>query len=269
MTNKNPDAAAKVGGAHRHSGDVKEFFDSFATSYGQGRYFELRRAAVFQALAPYLERASRILDLGCGNGIYLVELCQLGKPYRPVGMDLSEAMLRQAREHVGNHADFVRADAVAIPFRENCWDLVICSHVLLFIKELHHCVADITRSLRPGGMLVATTAPNLLVRLRQLLGKEVFAEFDHATTGTLVATEPMMSEEGYRQAYLDAGLRIELLTPHFELDHGSVESSLRSILARFVEPDAVKRTLDSVRAALVGRTLLPLTEPLLIGTKSA
>jgi ubiquinone/menaquinone biosynthesis C-methylase UbiE len=269
MTNKNPDAAAKVGGARRHSGDVKEFFDSFAASYGQGRYFELRRAAVFQALAPYLERASRILDLGCGNGIYLVELCQLGKPYRPVGMDLSEAMLRQARERVGDHADFVSADAVAIPFKANCWDLVICSHVLLFVKELHRCVADIARSLRPGGMLVATTAPNLLVRLRQLLGKEVFAEFDRAATGTPVTAEPMVSEEGYRQAYLDAGLRIELLTPQFELDHESVESSLRSILARLAEPDAVKSTLDSVQAALVGRTLLPLTEPLLIGTKSA
>jgi ubiquinone/menaquinone biosynthesis C-methylase UbiE len=81
-------------------------------------------------------------------------------------MDLSEAMLRQSRERVGGHADLVRADAVAIPFRANCWDLVICRHVLLFFKELHRCVADIACSLRPGGMMVATTAPNLLVRLR-------------------------------------------------------------------------------------------------------
>jgi ubiquinone/menaquinone biosynthesis C-methylase UbiE len=266
MANKNADAPADVGGA-RHSGSVKEFFDSFAGSYGQGRYFELRRAAVFQALAPYLGRASRILDLGCGNGIYLLNLCQLSKPLRPVGMDLSEAMLHEARNRVGGRAALVRADAIAIPFTANCWDLVICSHVLLFIKELDRCVADIARSLRPGGTLVATTAPNLLVRLRQLLGKEIFAEFDRAAIGTPVAAEPLVAEEGYRQAYLDAGLRIDSLTPHFELDRESVESSLRSILARFAEPDAVKHTLDSVHAALVGRTLLPLTEPLLIGTK--
>jgi ubiquinone/menaquinone biosynthesis C-methylase UbiE len=269
MTSNNPDGAANVGAARRYAVDVKEFFDSFAGSYGQGPYFELRRAAVFQALAPYLKPASRILDLGCGNGLYLVELCQLGKPYRPVGMDLSEAMLRRARERVGGHADLVRADAVAIPFRANCWDLVICSHVLLFVKELHRCVADIARSLRPGGMVVATTAPNLLVRLRQLLGKEVFAAFDRAATGTPVAAEPMVSDDGYRRAFLDAGLRIELLTPDFELDDESLESSLRSILARFAEPDAVKRTLGSVQAALVGRTLPALTESLLIGTKSA
>jgi SAM-dependent methyltransferase len=224
---------------------------------------------VLQALEPYLKRAAPILDLGCGNGIYLGELCQFGKPYRPVGLDLSEAMLHQARERVGRYADLVRANAVAIPFRANCWDLVISSHVLLFVKELHRCVADIASSLRSSGMIVATTAPNLLVRLRQVLGKEVFVEFDRAATGTPVATEPMVSEEGYRQAYLDAGLRIELLTPHFELDHESLENSLRSILARFAEPDVVKRTLGSVQAALVGHTFPPLTEPLLIGTKSA
>jgi ubiquinone/menaquinone biosynthesis C-methylase UbiE len=262
------DAEPDVSGARRQSGDVKEFFDSFATSYGQGRYFELRRAAVFRALAPYIERASRILDLGCGNGIYLAELCQLGKRYRPVGMDLSEAMLRQARESVGGHANLVRADAIAIPFRANCWDLVICSHVLLFVLELHRCVADIARSLGPGGMIVATTAPNLLVRLRGLLGKEAFAEFDRVATRIPVAGEPMVSEEGYRQAYLDAGLRTELLTPHFELDHESIESSLRAILARFVEPEAVNRILDSVQTALAGRSFLTLTEPLLIGTNS-
>jgi ubiquinone/menaquinone biosynthesis C-methylase UbiE len=253
MTNKNP--------------DVQKFFDSFAASYGQGRYFELRRAAVFQALAPYLERAARILDLGCGNGIYLVELCKLGKVHRPVGMDLSEAMLSKAREQVGEHAGLVRADAVAIPFKTNCWDIVLCSHVLLFVKELHRCVTDIARSLRPGGLLVVTTAPNLFVRLRQILGKEIFAEFDRAATGTLLAAEPTATEQSYRQALLDAGLRVQLLTPPFELDRASVENSLRLILAWFAEPEVVKRTLESVQTAMPGDSRLPTTEPLLLGAK--
>src|SRR5713226_292234 len=221
MTGKNPDATPSMEG--HLTGNVKEFFDSFAASYGQGRYFELRRAAVFQILAPYIENAQRILDLGCGNGLYLVELCKLGKLRRPVGMDLSEAMLARAQEKLGGRADFVRADAVAIPFKANCWDMVICSHVLLFVKELHRCVADIARSLRPGGMIVVTIAPNLLVRLRQMLGKEIFAEFDRAATGTPLAAEPATTEEGYRQACLNAGLRVELLTAHFELDRTSVE----------------------------------------------
>jgi ubiquinone/menaquinone biosynthesis C-methylase UbiE len=173
MSSENRDDAASAG----TRGNVREFFDSFAASYGHGRYFELRRAAVFQILTPYLANAARILDLGCGNGIYLVKLCKLGKLHRPVGMDISEAMLAKAREQLGSGVEFVRGDAAAIPFKAKSWDLVICSHVLLFVKELRRCVADIARSLRPGGLLVMTTAPNLLVRLRQMLGKEIFAEF--------------------------------------------------------------------------------------------
>jgi len=265
MSSKNRDGAASADA----SGNVREFFDSFATSYGQGQYFEFRRAAVFQMLTPCLANAARILDLGCGNGIYLVELCKLGKLHRPVGMDISEAMLAKAREQLGSEAEFVRGDAAAIPFKANCWDLVICSHVLLFVKELHRCVADIARSLRPGCLLVMTTAPNLLVRLRQMLGKEIFAEFGRIAVGTPVTAEPATSEEDYRRACLAAGLGVEPKTAHFELDRASLESSLRAILARFAAPEVVNRTLDSVQAALGSNTHLPLTEPLLLGTKAS
>jgi len=265
MSSENRDGAASAG----TGGNVREFFDSVAASYGQGRYFELRRAAVFQILVPYLANAARILDLGCGNGIYLVELCKLGKLHRPVGMDISAAMLAKARGQLGSEAEFVRGDAAAIPFKANSWDLVICSHVLLFVKELHRCVADITRSLRPGGLLVMTTAPNLFVRLRQMLGKEIFAEFGQVAAGTPVAAEPVTSEEDYRRACLETGLGVESEIAHFELDRASLENSLRAILARFAASEVVNRTLDSVQAALGSNTHLPLTEPLLFGTKAS
>jgi len=265
MSSENREDAASTG----TSSNVREFFDSFAASYGQGRYFELRRAAVFQILTPYLANAARILDLGCGNGIYLVELCKFDKLRRPVGMDISAAMLAKAREQLGSAAAFVRGDAAAIPFKANSWDLVICSHVLLFVKELHRCIADIARGLRPGGRLVMTTAPNLLVRLRQMLGQEIFAEFGRVAAGTPVVAEPATSDEDYRHACLETGLGIESMTAHFELDRASIENSLRMILARFATPEVVNRTLDSVQAALGSSTHLALTEPLLFGIKAS
>jgi ubiquinone/menaquinone biosynthesis C-methylase UbiE len=265
MSSENRDRMASASA----SGNIREFFDSFAASYGQGRYFELRRAAVFQILAPYLVNAAQILDLGCGNGTYLIELCKLGKLHRPVGMDISQGMLAKAREQLGNGVELVQGDAAAIPFKSNSWDLVICSHVLLFVKELHRCLADIARTLRPGSLLVVTTAPNLFVRLRQMFGDEIFAEFDRVAAGTPVAAEPATSERDYRRACLKAGLRVDAKTAHFELDRASVENSLRAILARFAAPEVVNRTLDSVQAALGSNTHLPLTEPLLFGTKDS
>jgi ubiquinone/menaquinone biosynthesis C-methylase UbiE len=184
-------------------------------------------------------------------------------------MDISAAMLAKAQEQLGSGAELVRGDAVAIPFKANSWDLVICSHVLLFVKELHRCVADIARSLRPGGMLIITTAPNLLIRLRQMLGKEIFAEFDRLAAGTPAIAEPATSEEDYRAACLEASLSVESKTAHFELDRASIENSLRAILARFAAPDVVNRILDSAQAALGSNTHLSLTEPLLLGTKAS
>ena len=99
MTKRDPHAAASPVG--HNIGNVAEFFDSFAAIYGKGRYFELRRAAVFEILAPYLDKAARILDLGCGNGIYLVELAKLDRPHRPVGMDLSAGHAGQGRATFG------------------------------------------------------------------------------------------------------------------------------------------------------------------------
>jgi predicted TPR repeat methyltransferase len=59
--------------------------------------------------------------LGCGNGIYLVDLRKLEKPHRHVGMDLSAAMLAKAMERVGGSANLVRGDAVALLSRRAAW----------------------------------------------------------------------------------------------------------------------------------------------------
>jgi SAM-dependent methyltransferase len=167
---------------------------------GEARYFEFRRAAVFELLSPIWDK------VGFGNGIYLAELCKLERPHRPVGIDLSAGMLAKAMERVGSGANLVRGDAVALPFKADCLDLVIRSHVLLFVKELGRCVADIARSLRPGGLLDVTTAPDLLVRLRGIFGEKMFAEFDRAAAGSPIAGEPATSEEDYRLACSEAGL---------------------------------------------------------------
>lgn len=74
----------------------------------------------FETLAPYWTTA-RILDLGCGNGIYFVELCKLDKRHRPVGMDLSAGMLAKAGQRLGDRADLVRGDAIASRSKRTAW----------------------------------------------------------------------------------------------------------------------------------------------------
>ncbi|HWC75748.1 MAG TPA: methyltransferase domain-containing protein, partial [Gemmatimonadales bacterium] len=63
----------------------------------------------------------RILDLACGPGRHAAELERLGG--RVVGLDLSRAMLRRARER--SRAAFVRGDMRALPFRSGSFALAV------------------------------------------------------------------------------------------------------------------------------------------------
>jgi SAM-dependent methyltransferase len=56
-----------------------------------------------------------------------------------------------------------RIDLECLPFNDNSLDLIICNHVLEHVLKVELALAEITRCLLPGGMLIAQTpyAPTL------------------------------------------------------------------------------------------------------------
>jgi SAM-dependent methyltransferase len=72
-----------------------------------------------------------------------------------VGADLSEAMLRAARERSGVRV--VRADVQALPFRGGCADVVLAMHMLYHVPDIALVLSEARRCLRPDGTLLAAT----------------------------------------------------------------------------------------------------------------
>ena len=91
----------------------------------------------------------RALDVGCGIG----SLEQRFPEHEIIGVDRSEAMIREAQERVS--APFVLGDATTLPVTTASVDTVVFVSTLEFIPDTDAVLAEATRVLAPGGTLVA------------------------------------------------------------------------------------------------------------------
>lgn len=107
------------------------------------------------------ERPGAFLEVGCGGGIATAALAELG--YRMTGVDPAAASLDAAREHVASlglqeRATFVAGDAYDLSgFDAESFDGVVMADVLEHLHDLPAAVAQVSRVLRPGGVLVFDT----------------------------------------------------------------------------------------------------------------
>jgi 2-polyprenyl-6-hydroxyphenyl methylase/3-demethylubiquinone-9 3-methyltransferase len=107
---------------------------------------------------------SRVLDVGSGGGFLTVTLSDAG--YEVIGIDPSIASIREAKDHV--QSTFAAAAGESLPFRDSSVDAVTCSEVLEHVEDAAAVVAEISRVLRPGGLLVFSM-PNRTVLSRLVL----------------------------------------------------------------------------------------------------
>lgn len=105
------------------------------------------------ALVPDVD-GTRVLDAGCGTGVYTEWLLDRGADV--VGVDVSEAMLAHARERVGDRAELVRADlGEPLEFAvDDSFDGIVSSLALGYVEDWRRTFAEFTRILAPGGFLV-------------------------------------------------------------------------------------------------------------------
>ncbi|MDZ7579098.1 MAG: class I SAM-dependent methyltransferase [Deltaproteobacteria bacterium] len=107
----------------------------------------------------------RILDIGCGTGRH-TSAAYLQPCVFAVGVDLGLAELSKAKtrlvlhDRLGEHGNgrwgLCAADTTRLPFKNNGFDLVICSEVLEHIRDHRRAMTEIVRVLHPGGPLVVS-----------------------------------------------------------------------------------------------------------------
>jgi SAM-dependent methyltransferase len=117
-------------------------------------------ARVLDLAAP--GRSSTIVDVGCGNGMYLAELARRGFRGRVLGVDLSFGMLAAARQRLATAPTqaasapvaLANADATALPLRDGAADLAFAMHMLYHVPDPADALRELRRVTRPGGRVV-------------------------------------------------------------------------------------------------------------------
>ncbi|MFO7600877.1 MAG: class I SAM-dependent methyltransferase [Candidatus Desulfacyla sp.] len=118
-------------------------------------------------------RGERILDAGCGTGVFTREIIEAGA--RVVGLELSFPMLARAREKLsGDPFTAVQGDMNTLPFKDHSFDKSMSITAIEFIKDARCAVEELFRVTRPGGLIVVATLNRLSpwAKRRRRSGKE-------------------------------------------------------------------------------------------------
>ncbi|MFH1618395.1 MAG: class I SAM-dependent methyltransferase [bacterium] len=105
-------------------------------------------------------KGKKVLDAGCGFGLLMHMLRHSGAQYPVTGLNINQRQLDAARKSIeepGAQAfSWINADILNMPFASENFDIVYATDVLEHIKELPVALAEISRVLKPGGILAAS-----------------------------------------------------------------------------------------------------------------
>jgi ubiquinone/menaquinone biosynthesis C-methylase UbiE len=97
-----------------------------------------------------------VLDVGCGDGTLALSTSRHGAR-RVSGCDPDVRMVTRAQAQAmreEHYVDLVVARSQRLPYGDQSFDVVFCNTVLTFIVDPDVAVREMTRVLRPGGLLV-------------------------------------------------------------------------------------------------------------------
>jgi ubiquinone/menaquinone biosynthesis C-methylase UbiE len=165
---------------------MRRQFDSLAPRWDAMRLEDT--LAPYEAALATLDRTpARVLDLGTGTGAGALALARRFPEAEIVGVDISEAMLEQARRNtppaLRERVTFESGDASRLRFEDGAFDLVSHANMIPFFDEVARVVA-------PGGQVVFAFSSGVQTpiyvsskRLREELGRRGFTDFAEFEAG--------------------------------------------------------------------------------------
>ena len=139
-------------------------YDALAADYARHRQVH---PDVLLALCEAASPTSRVLEVGCGTGNYIIAL-QSRVGCACWGIDPSEEMLNQAQVRSGA-VDLRLGWAEELGFADNSFDLVFTVDVIHHVQDVRAYYQRTSSILAPGGRVCTATDSAWIIRHRQPL----------------------------------------------------------------------------------------------------
>jgi 2-polyprenyl-3-methyl-5-hydroxy-6-metoxy-1,4-benzoquinol methylase len=108
-------------------------------------------------------RGKKVLDAGCGGGFYSLWLSENGAEV--LGIDGSEEMIKIAKEKASRKmlsTKFLIADITDLRIKDDMFDLVLSTLVLMELRELDRGISELVRVTKNGGDIVISVQHPIL-----------------------------------------------------------------------------------------------------------
>jgi SAM-dependent methyltransferase len=196
-----------------------------------------------------------VLDVACGTGVVSRLAARRVAPSGTVtGLDLNEGMLSVAGRlplPPGLTIEWRQGSALALPFANRAFDVVVCQHGLMFFPDRLKALVEMRRVLTPGGRVAISvwTGPSpYFAAQREALARYVSAEAASTSAvafslGDPVELSGLLTGAGFRDVVVHlVPLTLRLPAPEeFVLRH----------LSALPPAELIAAASEDTRAALV------------------
>ena len=155
------------GGVFDFDAAAKDYDRWYETPVGQA-HDRVQKADVLKLLRP-ARPGDRLLDIGCGTGHWSRFFASLG--YAVTGVDISEEMIRAARDRPAPGCVFELADACALPVEDQSFEVVAAMAVLEFASDVSSMLNETFRCAKPDGSVLIGALNRLAPINRDRLAK--------------------------------------------------------------------------------------------------
>lgn len=133
---------------------IKEVYSSYWLTAREKRWgFTEYDKGLCKLVSQHIQdRKTSLLEIGIGTG-YPFGKFFLNKGYSVYGIDLATRVVQKCKR-LYPAINCVIADAENIPYKDSCFDLVICFHSTMYFPDLNKAVDEMLRVTRTGGYFI-------------------------------------------------------------------------------------------------------------------